>query len=198
MAQQAVIVEKALKCIDEIYPCDSSINNEYFPMDAFYEEAIRWAVDNAPAKYLGKGTSIPTSNAMRGGRFNDVVIVDVSSLDFGRLLRFSLEGWYTKEVVLYDTDARYAQMANATLRGKASHPMVFVCDNKTRIEAYSMPVEATSISIVKATYLPYDATYFTGDMVDIAAWKLAELILLSISDTNAATVCSAHINELIQ
>lgn len=198
MSQQAIIVEKALKCIDEIYPCDNTINNEYLPMDVFYDEAIRWAVDHTPARMLGAGAALPTAGVTRGGNFDDVAILDISSLDFGRLLRFSLDGWRTKEVVLYDTDPRYAQMANASLRGKPSHPVVCVCDNKTRIEAYSIPVYANGINISKATYMPYDADFFTPDMVDIAAWKLAEIVLLSISDSNAASMCAAHVNELIQ
>lgn len=198
MSHQAIIVEKALKCIDEIYPCDNTINNEYFPMDAFFDEAIRWTVDNTPARMLGVGMALPTTGVRRGGRFDDVAILDVPSMDIGRLLRFSLEGWHTKEILVYDTDPRYAQMANATLRGKPSHPVVCICDNKTRIEAYSIPLSSDSINVSKATYMPYDSEYFTPDMVDIAAWKLAELVLLSISDNNAAAMCATHVNELIQ
>lgn len=197
MSHQAIIVEKALKCIDEIYPNDNTINNEYFPMDAFYDEAIRWTVDNTPARMLGKGIVLPTKGVKKGGRFNDAAVLDVTSLEIGRLLRFSLEGWLTKEVILDDTDPRYAQMANATLRGKASHPIVFLCDNKTRIEAYSLPATAEYVTINRAYYVPYNEEYFTPPMIDIAAWKLAELILLSISDNNAAAVCMSHINGFI-
>lgn len=193
------IIAKALQCIDEIYPMsDDTYNDAFFPVEKFYEEAIRWAVDNAPSRILGEGTTLPTIGINKEGMFNDVVVLDISQYSFGRLLRFMLKGWKTKPLIIYDTDARYAQMANPVLRGKPSHPIVAICDNKTRLEAYSMPATAEEIEVASATYMPYDAEYFTIDMADIAAWRLAELVFLSISDANSATICASHLQELVQ
>lgn len=193
------IIAKALQCIDEIYPIsDDTYNDAFFPVEKFYEEAIRWAVDNAPSRILGEGTTLPTIGINKEGMFNDVVVLDISQHSFGRLLRFMLKGWKTKPLIIYDTDARYAQMANPVLRGKPSHPIVAICDNKTRLEAYSMPATAEEIEVASATYMPYDAEYFTIDMADIAAWRLAELVFLSISDANSATICASHLQELVQ
>lgn len=193
------IIAKALQCIDEIYPMsDDTYNDAFFPVEKFYEEAIRWAVDNAPSRILGEGTTLPTIGINKEGMFNDVVVLDISQHSFGRLLRFMLKGWKTKPLIIYDTDARYAQMANPVLRGKPSHPIVAICDNKTRLEAYSMPATAEEIEVTSATYMPYDAEYFTIDMADIAAWRLAELVFLSISDANSATICASHLQELVQ
>lgn len=193
------IIAKALQCIDEIYPMsDDTYNDAFFPVEKFYEEAIRWAVDNAPSRILGEGTTLPTIGINKEGMFNDVVVLDISQHSFGRLLRFMLKGWKTKPLIIYDTDARYAQMANPVLRGKPSHPIVAICDNKTRLEAYSMPATAEEIEVASATYMPYDAEYFTIDMADIAAWRLAELVFLSISDANSATICASHLQELVQ
>lgn len=193
------IIKKALRCIDEVFPVTSgSYNDRYFPTDDFYQEAVRWAVDNAPARLLGAGTVLPTENAERKGIFNDVIMVDISALAFGRLITFMVKGWATKPNIIYDTDPRYQQMSNPVLRGKPSHPFVAICDGKTRLEAYSMVPTAEAIDITSATYMPYDATYFTTEMVDIAAWRLAELVLLSTSDANAAAICSNHLQEMIQ
>lgn len=193
------IIAKALQCIDEIYPMSNdTYNDAFFPVEKFYEEAIRWAVDNAPSRILGEGTTLPTIGINTEGMFNDVVVLDISQHSFGRLLRFMLKGWKTKPLIIYDTDARYAQMANPVLRGKPSHPIVAICDNKTRLEAYSMPATAEEAEVAFATYMPYDAEYFTIDMADIAAWRLAELVFLSISDANSATICASHLQELVQ
>ena len=193
------IIAKALQCIDEIYPMSNdTYNDAFFPVEKFYEEAMRWTVDNAPARLLGAGTTLPTDNSTQGGAFDDVVEIDISKLSFGRLLKFMIQGWITKPNIIYDTDPRYEQMANPVLRGKPSHPVVAICDNKTRLEAYSIPPTSGGINITSATYMPYDATYFTPEMVDIAAWRLAELVLLSISDVNSAVVCSNHLQEMIQ
>lgn len=193
------IIAKALQCIDEIYPMSNdTYNDAFFPVEKFYEEAIRWAVDNAPSRILGEGTTLPTIGINKEGMFNDVVVLDISQHSFGRLLRFMLKGWKTKPLIIYDTDARYAQMANPVLRGKPSHPIVAICDNKTRLEAYSMPATAEEVKVASATYMPYDAEYFTIDMADIAAWRLAELVFLSISDANSATICASHLQELVQ
>ena len=193
------IIAKALQCIDEIYPMSNdTYNDAFFPVETFVEEAIRWTVDNAPARILGEGTTLPTNGIKKEGIYNDVVVLDISDYSFGRLLRFMLEGWKTKPLVIYDTDARYAQMANPVLRGKPSHPIVAICDNKTRLEAYSMPATAEEVKVASATYMPYDAEYFTIDMADIAAWRLAELVFLSISDANSATICASHLQELVQ
>jgi ATP-dependent exoDNAse (exonuclease V) beta subunit len=115
---------------------NDTYNDAFFPVEKFYEEAIRWAVDNAPSRILGEGTTLPTEGIKKEGMFNDVVVLDISQHSFGRLLRFMLKGWKTKPLIIYDTDARYAQMANPVLRGKPSHPIVAICDNKTRLEAY--------------------------------------------------------------
>lgn len=202
------IIAKALQCIDEIYPMSNdTYNDAFFPVEKFYEEAIRWAVDNAPSRILGEGSTVPlatlegnelVNKVELGGIHNDVVMLDISDLSFGRLLRFMLKGWKTKPLIIYDTDARYAQMANPVLRGKPSHPIVAICDNKTRLEAYSMPATAEKVEVDFATYMPYDADYFTIDMADIAAWRLAELVFLSISDANSATICASHLQELVQ
>lgn len=193
------IIAKALKCIDEVFPLSSGAYNDgFFPIEDFYEEAVRWAVDNAPARALGVGVELPTENASVTGTFNDVVVIDISQIPLGRILRFMLEGWKTKPYIIYDTEPVYAQMSNVVLRGKPSHPVVAICDNRTRLEAYSMPATAEEIKITAATYVPYDAEYFTAQMEDIAAWKLAELVLLAASDANAAAISAQHSQELTQ
>jgi hypothetical protein len=50
----------------------------------------------------------------------------------------------------------------------------------------------------EGTYMPYDAEMFSSYMEDVAAWKLAEIVLMAISDVNNAQVCGTRVIELMQ
>ena len=41
---QETIVAKALRCIDEVYPNENTLNEVHFPTDAFIEEMVRWLI----------------------------------------------------------------------------------------------------------------------------------------------------------
>jgi hypothetical protein len=83
------IVAKALKCIDEIYPSENTLNETYLPTDDFLEEMVRWVIDVAPVHELTEreiATGSASTTASNGvGR-------DAVPEDFGRLVYFKAEG----------------------------------------------------------------------------------------------------------
>jgi hypothetical protein len=44
----------------------------------------------------------------------------------------------------------------------------------------------------------YDVENVPERAEDLCAWKLAEIVLLSMSDMQNAAVCTARVNELLQ
>ena len=46
--------------------------------------------------------------------------------------------------------------------------------------------------------MPYAIDYIPTRLEDLASWKLAEIVLMSMSDAQNAAVCTARVNELLQ
>lgn len=179
------IVEKALRCIDEI---DGGIVSE-FPTEDFLGEAVRWVIDAVPVRHL---TTSSTKNT------TDLPVEDgkatlTSEID-GRIVYVKPDDWerpVTK--VIYVDDILYRQQSNSVLRGNPSRPVVAYDKVKKTLELFT-----TEKDTVTVCYVPYDVAYIPSSLEDITAWKLAEIVLLAISDAQAAAVCSARVNEQIE
>jgi hypothetical protein len=68
-------------------------------------------------------------------------------------------------------------------------------DGKT-IEAYTSNSDTQQGSTVYI--VPYDAANIPDRAIDLCAWKLAEVVLLSMSDMQNASACTARVTELLQ
>jgi hypothetical protein len=68
-------------------------------------------------------------------------------------------------------------------------------DGKT-IEAYTSNSDTPQDSTVYI--VPYDAANIPDRAIDLCAWKLAEVVLLSMSDIQNAPACTARVTELLQ
>lgn len=180
------IIHKALVCIDEV-----SQDANVYPIDSFVDEAIRYVVDYLPLYRLGEGASLDTSS------FSVSFGVGTMPLpaDFGRLIHFKVEDWKRRAEIISEISPRYRQMSNVVLQGNPSRPVVAVCRNRGVLEAYTTKKKDAT---AEGAYMPYDADMFSSYMEDVAAWKLAEIVLMSINDVNNAQVCGARVIELMQ
>ena len=181
-----------MRCIDEVYAGDGlPMEDGLFPAEEFLGEAVRWVIDIVPAHKLGEGEelildSFSISNGVGRGILPD---------DFARLIYFKAGDWKRPVVTpIYDTDPRYMQQDNKVLRGNPSRPVVAICKGGTELEYYTTKVGST----YEAKYVTYSTAYIPAHLEDITSWKLAEVVLLSISDINAASVCTARINDIMQ
>lgn len=197
------IVTKALKCIDEIYPDANTLNENYLPTEAFIVEAVRFVVDGVPAHTLGKGDdlSIAEDNV---SYVNGVVTIKLDEPFDGRIVYCRVSDWMRPVLgAIVDTNPRYLQQSNRVLRGNPSQPVVALVKGRTAIELYSTrdPRDADNPiweDVIDLRYMPYDADKIPANLIDLTAWKLAEIVLLSMSDSTAASVCSARVNELLE
>jgi hypothetical protein len=180
------IIKKALVCIDEV-----SQGADVYPVDKFVDEAIRYVVDYLPLYRLGEGASLDTSSFSVS---HGVVSMPLPA-DFGRLISFKMEDWKRRAEIISEESPRYRQMSNKVLQGNPSRPIVAVCRNKGVLEAYTTKMKDAT---AEGTYMPYDAEMFSSYMEDVAAWKLAEIVLMAISDVNNAQVCGTRVIELMQ
>lgn len=187
------IKAKALKCIDEIYPSADTLNDTYFPVDDFLGEAVRWAIDILPVHILTKRKEI-TPN---GGKVEDgVVIWGEPTIGDARIVYFKMDDWTRPADIIYEDSLIYRQQKNRVLRGTPSRPIaVRMMDGQT-IEAYTSNSDTPQDSTVYV--VPYDAAYIPDRAIDLCAWKLAEVVLLSMSDMQNASACTARVNELLQ
>lgn len=186
------IKAKALKCIDEIYPSADTLNDTYFPVDDFLGEAVRWAIDILPVHIL----TIRKEITLNGGKVEDGVVtwVEPTIVD-ARIVYFKMGDWARPADIIYEDSLIYRQQKNRVLRGTPSRPIaVRMMDGQT-IEAYT----SNSDTPQDSTYIvPYDAAYIPDRAIDLCAWKLAEVVLLSMSDMQNASACTARVNELLQ
>jgi len=189
------IIAKSLICIDEIYPDNDLINQSFFPVESFIDEATRWIIDTAPVHRLGLGNSFSPEFISLNHGVGKFALPD----DFGRLLYLLVADWHRPVLnPIYDTDISYRQMSNHVLRGNYVRPVAVICNGKTQLEFYSTSIkEITDLNIIMR-YMPYDADKLVADVEDITAWKLAELVLMSMSDIAAAQICTSHIAEMQQ
>lgn len=193
---EAEIKAKALRCIDEIYPDDNSVNVSFFPVDTFFDEAVRWVIDVAPINRFGAKSQqqLPLPERIIS---DDGVVMLPLPVDFARIAYFHIrERWARPATVIYDTDPLYLQQSNRVLRGNASRPIVAICNGRRLVEVYS--TTSTDSADYDVRYIPYDSAVIDANMVDITAWKLAEIVLLSMSDSTAASLCTARVNELLE
>ena len=187
------IKTKALKCIDEVYPSADTLNDTYFPVDAFLDEAVRWVIDIVPARIL----TIRKDITPNGGTVKDGVVTWVdSAIGNARIVYLKMDDWARPADIIYEDSLIYRQQKNRVLRGTPSRPIVVRMMDGETIEAYTSnsdtPQESTMYIV------PYDAAYIPDRAIDLCAWKLAEVVLLSMSDMQNASACTARVTELLQ
>lgn len=190
------IVAKALQCIDEVYPYDNTLNEGHFPTDAFINEMVRWVVNIVPSHELTKReflnlTEVETNVDMGGGKLPE-------EFD-GRIVYFKANGW--KRAVtnaITEDDARYIQQSNKVLRGNASRPVLAIVNHVGESKDRGVEWYPAADTVFNGMYVPYSIDYIPTNLEDLAAWKLAEIVLMSMSDAQAAAVCTAKVNEHLE
>lgn len=193
MSAEQNIKAKALKCIDEVYPSADTLNDTYFPVDDFLDEAVRWVIDVVPARIL----TIRKEITPKGGNVEDGVVTWVEpAIGNARIVYFKMEDWARPADIIYEDSLIYRQQKNRALRGTPSRPIaVRMMDGET-IEAYTSNSDTPQNSTVYI--VPYDAANIPDRAIDLCAWKLAEVVLLSMSDMQNASACTARVTELLQ
>lgn len=188
MAEVHPIVAKALKCIDEIYPSENTLNEGYFPTDAFIDEAVRWVIDVAPIHEL-EGVEMGLGNIS----YKDNVAYIPQISDWGRVIYVKFSDWVRPATIINCDDILYRQQMNKVLRGNPSRPIVV--RTKNGIEAYTTDVSGTA---VEALHVPYNIENIPTRLEDLASWKLAEIVLMSMHDTQGASICTSKVNEHLE
>ncbi len=197
------ILAKALRCIDEAYPDAESITEGYFPLSDFMEEAVHWVIDNAPTHLLTKRITIDAEFTSEDGVLTAVFKPEET---FGenlgaRIVYVKCGDWHRPVLdIISEQNPLYRQQKNKVLRGNPTRPIVVqvgpdITSNKesVKLELYTTDEDYAIIMAV-----PYQEDCIPIDLVDITAWKLAEIVLLSMSDVQAASVCTAKVNEHLQ
>lgn len=203
MAEVHPIVEKALKCIDEIYPSENALNEGYFPTDAFIDEAVRWVIDIVPTHELTERTELTLADATADEEDGDATADEegmgtATVSDVGRIVYFKRKNWKRPVFgVITENDPRYMQQRNKVLRGNASRPIVALVKGRTKLEWWPADSADESESYT-AKHVPYAIDSIPASLYDITAWKLAEIVLMSMHDTQGASTCTSKVNEHLE
>lgn len=190
------ILKKSLRCVDEVYPEVNGVTLGVFPVADFLLEAATWVARVVPTRALGLGRELPVDGLTPHADGSGSLPLPE---DFLRLVSFRMKGWKKPVTTpIYDTDARYAQQSNPTLRGGVTFPVVAICDGETRMEYYSSPLGIYA-EVERASYFPKPNTEedFPASLAYAVAWKCAELTLSSMNDT-AATLAAERVAEQIK
>lgn len=194
------LIKKVYRCIDEVYP-DTDVNSpdvEEFNIPAFLDEAVRWVVNSVPVSALGDGDDNNFELTIPDG--------------FLRLISLKMKGWKVPVMDALTIDnPRYWQQQNPALRAGVSRPVVFLdyvgyqFDPYPRGEGVSEEFpkgEIVGINIFKMDKgddgLYSDESYenYPDKLLDITAWKTAELIFSMMQDANGMSVAQAHIASI--
>lgn len=183
------IVTKALKCIDEIYPSENTLNETFYPTEAFIDEMVRWVIDIAPIHEL-EGVTMVFVNVS----YKDQVAYIPQTFDWGRVIYVKFTDWARPATIINSDDILYRQQMNKVLRGNPSRPIVVRTRNG--IEAYT--TNASGTAAVDAQHVPYNTENIPTRLEDLASWKLAEIVLMSMHDTQGASICTSKVNEHLE
>lgn len=191
------IITKALKCIDEIYPDENTLNEGYLPTDAFIDEAVRWVIDSAPTHLLTMREVCEIANFENNGG-----VVELEVIAEGRIVYVKCKDWQRPVFdLISEQNPLYLQQKNKVLRGNPARPVVARLGSITNggecsLELYTSDI--SDVSEIDIQMVPYADEYIPVNLEDITAWKLAEIVLMASSDVQAASVCTAKVNEHLQ
>lgn len=190
------IVAKALKCIDEVYPSENTLNDSYFPTDTFIDEMVRWVIYAVPTHELTLRKDLELTMSSVGA---DTIGSGVTPDDYGRLVYFRAHDWKRPVFgAITEDDPRYIQQSNKVLRGNPSRPIVVEAFSHGRTPKKKIEWYTTNEEDYEGQYVPYSIDFIPPRLEDIAAWKLAEIVLMSMSDAQSASICTAKVNEHLQ
>jgi len=206
MATRTQIVEKAYKCLDEVYP-DTPLSSdiEEFRVADFVDDAIRFIGRVAPVRALGAGTSfVPKKESQEGEGGTTTQTDDDSYLrvnpvplhrGFVRLIAFQMSDWALPVTnALYSDNPRYRQQADPILMGTPKRPVVFICDGDTNLEYYS-----STGTITKAqAFIVSDTAEYPEQLSEAIAWKTAELVLSAMNDVHGVQFVQAQLKQLLE
>lgn len=188
MATRSQIIEKAYKCIDELYP-DTPLSSdiEEFRVEDFVDDAIRFIGRVAPVRALGPGVSFVPEET----KSNPVALPP----GFVRLVAFKMSDWALPVTdALYSDNPRYRQQADPILQGTSHRPVVFITDGDTNLEYYSSVGD-----VVKAQAFVVSSTVdYPEQLSEAIAWKAAELVLSAMNDAQGVQFVQNQIQQLLQ
>ena len=188
------LIKKVYRCIDETYPDTTEQDLEEFNIPAFLDEAVRWVVNVVPVGALGKGDT-QDSLTLSGG--------------FLRLLEFKMDGWKVSVTeALSQNNPKYWQQQNPALRGGNSRPLVFLVNGETELEPYPYSEKEVTdkdgkksivpaIETLRIFKMPTDYTNYPDKLLDVTAWKTAELVFSMMQDANGVSVAQAQIQNIM-
>lgn len=191
------LIRKVYRCIDETYPDITEQDLAEFNLPAFLDEAVRWVVKNAPINALGEGVDHSTEEQVEDGKFS-------LSTFFLRLLEFKLASWKVPVFNAYPQGhPKYWQQQNPALRGGVSRPLVFLSKGDTELEVFpnngNVEVFRTFDMEVGEDGCYTDEAYakYPNQLLDITAWKTAELGFAMMQDANGVSVAQAQIQQIL-
>ena len=199
------IVAKALRCIDEVYPAENALNESFYATDDFIGEAVRWVIDNVPVHVFPVLDATQVEFAR--SEYNEGYGYGVLSEELNGRIIFVKDIKWKRPVldIIYDTDVRYRQQQNRVLRGNNSHPVAVIARGSSALEWYPATIDSFDIQTIDGETVykpkievykaPYDTEYIPSHLIDITAWKLAEIVLTSMHDIQSASICTAKVNE---
>lgn len=207
MATRTEIIEKAYKCLDEVYP-DTPLSSdiEEFRVTDFVDDAIRFIGRVAPVRALGVGISfVPIQEDKPQEGENTTSQTDNDSHlrvnpvplppGFVRLIAFQMSDWALSVTdALYSDNPRYRQQADPILMGTPKRPIVFICDGDTNLEYYS-----STGTIKKAqAFVVSGAPNYPEQLSEAIAWKTAELVLSAMNDMQGVQFVQAQLKQLLE
>jgi hypothetical protein len=199
------LIQKVYRCIDETYPDTTEQDLEEFNIPAFLDEAVRWVVNVVPVGALGGGED-KTSDANPEDGEEGCVSLELGE-DFLRLIEFKMKGWKTSVTqALSQDNPKYWQQQNPALRGGNSRPVVFLIStsgDSKKLEVYPL---GNKVDVFRVFEMEIggdgsftDAAYkkYPYKLLDITAWKTAELVFSMMQDANGVSVAQAHIQQIL-
>ena len=104
---------------------------------------------------------------------------------------------------LHSWNPKYWQQQNPALRGGASRPIVFLTKGETELEVFPNDGDVELFRTFdmaegeNGCYTDEAYAKYPDKLLDITAWKTAELVFSMMQDANGVSVAQAHIQQIL-
>ncbi|MBE9487881.1 MAG: hypothetical protein IMY73_01740 [Bacteroidetes bacterium] len=190
--EKSKIIEKVLRCLDEVGVTSTLSPTIDYPMEQFLDESGRQVLHSAPIFAVGNFNDFSKTAIVNSNDGTGKVLLPK---DFIKLVAFRMKGWKRDATRLYDIyDSIYYRQSNKYLRGNSLNPVVIRDNNFLRY--YSLPLNSIhTIERAEAVVnIPIGSEY-PEILTDSLAWLTASKILDVLSENSQAEMARGEYTQ---
>jgi hypothetical protein len=190
------IIDKAVRCIDEVFPYGDNGNAPYFPVDDFLDEAALRVLRIVPLYALGQGLDASGAQITDHGDGSGSIELPAGFL---RLVCLRMAGWKRPvTVAVREGSPEFNKQFNPFTRGGTAKPVAALRKGDGALEYFSLPDGVTpQIEELRIFCFSTVDDNYPAALSEITAWQAALLVLGVLGETEAVNLAENRVAQLL-